>query len=191
MKFLSKNDNSEIVKQGLKYKENNPRNNSKIRDILIKEQKGFCAYTEKYIDGTTSIDIEHFDGTKKYKEVDNYYNWYAVLHWLNLRKAKDITKFNPFLLPYHESVKSRINFGAGVYYPVDQADVAAQNFIDYLGLNKPALYQERRKSVERVKFLLDNLGTDLFKEFLKNNKSDLSYITALEAELGIDLSDLI
>jgi hypothetical protein len=65
MKFFSKSNQSEILKQGLIYKEKQSKNNSLIKEILIKEQFNFCAYTEKYFDELDSIEVEHFDFSKK------------------------------------------------------------------------------------------------------------------------------
>ena len=75
MKFLTKYANSEILSNGLLYKKNSAINNRSLRDLLLKEQKGFCAYTEEYlIANTLCPEVEHFNSDKKYK--DNYYSQY-------------------------------------------------------------------------------------------------------------------
>lgn len=48
--------------------------NSNLRDILFKEQKGFCSYTETYLGRTDQKDIDHFNPSKDYNERNNYLN---------------------------------------------------------------------------------------------------------------------
>lgn len=190
MRHLDKNNNSKILGESLDYKVQSHR--PKIREYLKEKQKGLCAYSEKYIDETTSVDIEHFDGRLKDTPQDSYYNWYAVLNWLNLRKPKKIAPYLPIAQPYDTTLKDRIEYKNGIYQAKDQSDKEAQNFIDYLGLNKFELKKERDNSVKHVKFLFDMLKDEAqLKEVLKKDKLNLGYYTALEAELGIDLSDLI
>lgn len=77
MKFLSKDPNSKILAENITYKKGATKNNSNLKELLLEEQKNFCAYTEKRIQETNSIEVEHFNPAKKYK--DDYYNYYAVL----------------------------------------------------------------------------------------------------------------
>lgn len=71
MRFLKKIANSQIITDNLNY--SNVGQRDSIRAILIKEQKGFCAYSERFIKHTDSVDIEHFDARKKNTVNDNYY----------------------------------------------------------------------------------------------------------------------
>ena len=90
MKFLTKKDDSKILKEGLVYQENRAENNRRIRSLLVEEQHNFCAYTEKYFAELDSVEVEHLDASKKYD--DDYYNYYAVIRAANERKiAKDLS----------------------------------------------------------------------------------------------------
>jgi len=77
MRYFKKQNTSAIISGNLMY--DNVADRTKIRQILIKEQSGFCAYSERYIKHTDSVDIEHFDPRKKSTAEDGYYNWYAAL----------------------------------------------------------------------------------------------------------------
>ena len=87
---------------GLIYKKKS--NRLKIRKILLKEQLGFCAYSERFISQIDKVDIEHFDPRLKLSDSDNYLNWYAVLAWMNEHKPK---KIEPYLGMFH---RKQINF---------------------------------------------------------------------------------
>ena len=71
MKFLSKSKTSNILAEKIVYKPKG--DNRRLREMLAKEQKGFCAYTEKRFEGLDSVDVEHFDKSKKDKG-DDYFN---------------------------------------------------------------------------------------------------------------------
>lgn len=87
MKFLTKSANSEVLSSRLLYKKNSAVNNRNLREQLLKEQKGFCAYTEEYlIANTLCPEVEHFNTGKKYQ--DDYYNYYVVSRFANQRKMK-------------------------------------------------------------------------------------------------------
>ena len=52
MRYLKKQNNSYVVTQNLTYAVKSNRNN--IREILLTEQKRYCAYSERYIKNTDS-----------------------------------------------------------------------------------------------------------------------------------------
>ena len=89
MQYLTKNTNSEAII--LKY--TNTIERIKIREILLRtEQKGFCAYTERFVRHTDSAHIEHFYPKKEYPDkIDDYYNWYVVMAWINENRPKKLT----------------------------------------------------------------------------------------------------
>jgi hypothetical protein len=90
MRFVEKLTSSEIVSKKLHYL--NKTDRLEIRTILISEQKGYCAYSERYIKETDAVDIEHFDGRIKNTSNDDYFNWYGVLS----TKTEIIAIFNLF-----------------------------------------------------------------------------------------------
>lgn len=192
MKFLKKQPNSNILQQQLSY--NVTKDRLLLRELLVQEQQGFCAYSEMFFRSVESIDIEHFDGRLKNSEKDNYFNWYAVLAWVNSHKPKKIAPYLPILNPYAPTFSDRIKYKSGVYYAVNENDTEAENLIKYLGFNKDRLVVDRDKHLKRLKELfisLFNKDVVTFKSYLKNHKQELSFITAIEIEFQLDLSDCL
>lgn len=189
MRYLSKNSQSIIITNNWKY--TNSRHRPKICKALIKEQQGYCAYSEKYISPIHASEIEHFDARKKNTSNDDYWNWYAVLRKMNqIKMGKKIQNFLPILDPQNPQLLQRICYKAGQFQAVQQGDIEAQNLIDFLGLNDPTLARERDGFINRMKkdrarfFSNDPQG---FIDYLKDYPENSSFITALEAELGIKL----
>ena len=190
MKFLKKNIHSKIVEEGLAYR--NPNQRNRIRQILKEEQKGFCAYSERYFTNTDSIHIEHFDPRIKNTDEDNYNNWYAVLAWMNEHKPKKIDKFLPILFPNSEDIKEKIEYYDGKFIPIDSADIESKHLIEFLGFNKYELYQDRANHIDRIKSIKSLCENDEeFLHVLSNDLTNLSFLTALEAELNIELFNLL
>ena len=191
MRYLSKNSQSVIITNNWKY--TNSGHRPKIRQVLIQEQQGYCAYSEKYISPTHASEIEHFDDRKKKTADDNYWNWYAVLRKMNqIKMGKKIENYMPILDPHDPQVSQRIYYKAGQFQTVQPGDIEAQNLIDFLGWNSPTLAREREGFINRMKqdrsrFFSNN--TQDFIDYLKDKErpDNLSFITALEIELGIKL----
>lgn len=102
MKRIIKNPASQIISENLRYRSGNTR----LTDLLLKEQKNFCAYTEEYIAFNDAKDIEHFNPNLKDTEEDNYNNWYIVKHLPNQRKSA--TWLEPILYPFSADFEERI-----------------------------------------------------------------------------------
>lgn len=193
MQFLRKNPNSEILQQKLTYSAVKDR--KELRKKLLEEQKGFCAYSERFIQETDRCDIEHFYPKAEYPEKeDDYFNLYAVLSWLNEHKPKKIAPyFFPILEPNSPDLYSRIKYENGLFIAVKKEDIEATNLIKFLGLNRPELYNDRQNHVQRIESLKSLCGGDeaMFLQTLQEDRFNFSFITALEVELAISLSDLL
>jgi hypothetical protein len=193
MKFLSKKTDSEILAQNLLYKKGQAANNEILREALLKEQKNFCAYTERYINKTDSPEVEHFDASKKYS--DNYYNYYAVIRWANQAKDDEKYKGNPFFASLFFQDKAqfdaRIAYADGEYFPKDDTDKEATVLIRFLGFNKYELYSDRGKHIDNLRAILEGKNDDEKIQYFKTHKEQLSFITAIEAEFGIELYSLL
>jgi hypothetical protein len=193
MKFLTKNLQSPIHTEGLTYQKNRGENNAVLRDRLIKEQKYFCAYTEKYIQDLDSVEVEHFDSSKKYQ--DDYFNYYAVLRKPNLYKKDEKFENHAFFqtLFFHDKTAfdERIKYQDGIYYEVDEADLEARDLIDFLGFNHPSLSNARTKHLNRLNNIFKNFDDDEKLQYFDKHKEELSFITALEIELGLDFSEIL
>jgi len=195
MKFLTKNSKSVILKNKLTYRENSSRNNRKLKDELLKEQKQFCAYTELYINDLVAVDVEHFNAALKYN--DDYYNYYAVIRRANLYK-KDVDYrgakfFTSLFFQDRKQLDARIKYTDGIYIEADETDDEAKKFIDFLGFNHPALHKQRRRHIKRLSknFKDAEYSPKQRIEYFKEHKEDLSFITAIEHELELDLTNLL
>jgi uncharacterized protein (TIGR02646 family) len=194
MQYLNKNPNSEAI--NLKY--TNVSDRLKIKEILLhNEQKGFCAYTERFVKNTDSVHIEHFFPKAEYhNKVDDYQNWYVVMAWINENRPKKLVSqtetFLPILMPYEQSVSERITYKNGEFVAVNEADIEAENLIKFLSLNHFMLYKDRNAHVDYIKILRSFCSNEEeFFELLKSDKDNLSFATALKYELGIDVSKLL
>lgn len=194
MKFLGKTENSLVLKEELTYKAGQTGNNKRIKELLLQEQKNFCAYTEKYIQKMDACEIEHFNASKKY--ADNYYNYYAVLRSANLFKKDveyaDASFFQTLFFQDSESFNRRIRYsGDGYYEESDENDQEARDLIDFLGFNHEYLYEQRKKHIARLKrnFKDASYTKEKCLEYFHDFQEDLSFITAIEIHLGLDLSE--
>ncbi|MEM7536521.1 MAG: hypothetical protein AAF639_30335 [Chloroflexota bacterium] len=190
MRYLAKSNPSKILEEGWRY--SIPSHRPKIREELLKEQYNFCAYTERYITPIDACDIEHFDERKK-KNIngeDDYWNWYAVHHWINMHK-RSITNFSPIMLPYDDTLPERIRYVDGEFRAIDEDDIEAHHLIEFLGWNNPKVAEYRAKVIARhreVHQLFFAGDDEKFIEYMKQDSENLSFITALEAELGLSFS---
>lgn len=190
MKFLKKNNDSEVLEEGLNYR--NPSQRIRIREVLLIEQSGFCAYSERYALNTDSIHIDHFDPRFKNTEDDNYNNWYAVFGWMNEHKPKNIEPFLPILSPSSIELNDRIEYVEGEFKETNTTDIEAKNLIKFLGLNRYELYNDRQNHISRIKSIRDMCENDEeFLEVISNNLTYLSFLTALEIELEMNLTHLL
>jgi hypothetical protein len=192
MKFFSKKNNSEILAKGLTYKKNQAENNANLKELLIKEQFNFCAYTEKYFDELDSVEVEHFDSSQKYQ--DDYYNYYAVLRKPNLYKKdenyKNASFFQSLFFQNKEVLENRIKYvkGAFVFEEINPNDQEVKDFINFLGINNPDLYTIRKNHIKKLQFIFSFLNESEKIQFFKTHRTELSFITLLEEELEMDLS---
>lgn len=188
MRYLSKTESSRVLAEGWQYARANDR--PQIRDALLEEQSHFCAYSERFIEHIDAVDIEHFDPRLKGTDRDSYWNWYAVLHWMNQHKARRIEANEPLPQPHDASLRVRIRYVDGFFFAVDDADIEATNLIRYLGFNKPEVWRDRKSHVRRILDLRDRLAMtpDEFVEWLCRDPKNLSFLSALEAELKCSLS---
>lgn len=194
MKRIVKKEDSNILKEKLNYIIGNSSNNKKISNILFKEQKGFCAYTEEYIGRADAKDIEHFNPTLKGKNEDSYQNWFLVKHQWNKEKTTKWEKFQPILHPIDATFENRILYVDGDYILSDSEDIEAKNLIDLLKLDDILLADERKKYIKRRKSLkeLYNVDSiDFFKLLIKDDVKQISYLRAIDEEFGINIWELL
>ena len=193
MKRVLKLSTSEIISKNLYYKSN--KDNSKLGELLLKEQKYFCAYTEHYIGFDDANDIEHFNPNLKDTPSDNYYNWYKVKHLPNQRKTNNWIE--PILMPYDENFEERVIYIDGEYFARPNDD-EANNLIILLDLNNQKKVEDRKNYIKRRKESIKdrNLQSkDEIKTYFQNKIDheikSISYLRAIQEEFGIDIWNMI
>jgi hypothetical protein len=200
MKFLTKKPDSEILAKGLRYTTGRTGDNQALRNALLDEQKGFCAYTEEVLEeNTLSEEVEHFN--PGLKSNDNYYNYYTVSRYANLRKMKVDRQGDYKGAPFYTSLffqnelalRERVAYHDGWYRANKEDDNEAKQFIDYLGFNDNPLFKKRNDAVARIRRIFEK-GAYTHEdklEYFRENPLELSFITALEKELQIDLTQIL
>ena len=132
MKFLGKKATSQILQEGLTYQKNRAENNNRLKDLLLKEQYNFCAYTEKYIQELDSSEVQHFNSIIKF--ADDYYNYYAVVRKANQykkdEKYKTATFFHTLFFQNKEDFNRMVKYIDGAYEEIDQNDIEAKGLIE-------------------------------------------------------------
>lgn len=194
MKRVFKSPISQIISNKITYKSNG--DNSKLGKLLLKEQKGFCAYTEHYIGFDDANDIEHFNPNLKDRLEDNYYNWYKVKHLPNQRKTNNWIE--PILLPHVENFEDRVIYNEGEYF-AKLNDDEANNLILLLDLNNQKRVEDRKNYIKRRRESINdrNIQTDdleikkYFQDKIDNEISSISYLRAIQEEFGIDIWNMI
>ncbi len=190
MKFLKKSSDSIILRNGWTYK-GQSKNDQRIRLELIREQSGFCAYTERYLANTDVCEIEHFD--PKIKTKDDYYNYYAVLPWANDAKLKKLYTGSLFF-QNEGQLRRRIEYKNGRFRAIDKEDAEAAELIDFLGFNEFNLQKDRSNHLTRLRKIFEKgcgSSDEKFREYLSDHPAELSFPTAIEAEFQIDLGHII
>ena len=193
MKRVFKNPESIIISSKLTY--NSKKNNSILANLLLQEQKGFCAYTEHYIGFEDANDIEHFNPHLKDKIEDNYFNWYKVKHLPNQRKTKNWIE--PILFPYDIDFEKRVIYSDGEYF-AKLDDAEANNLILLLDLNNPKKVEDRKNYIKRRKQSIEDrkLKTKIeiinyFQDKIDNEMKSISYLRAIQEEFNINIWDMI
>jgi len=194
MQRIKKFENSKILEDSLEYIEGNSRNNKKISDILYKEQKGFCAYTEQFIGRADAKDIEHFNPTLKGKTDDSYKNWSLVKHQWNIEKSSKWNDFQPILHPTSNDFEERVVYDQGDYRTSQDNDIEASNLVKLLKLDDLLLADERKKYINRKKEEIEKFGLSakaFFEVLIESDLNQISYLRALKEEFKIDILNLI
>lgn len=181
---------SAIIKENLKYKSTNSSNNKRIAQILLSEQKRFCANTDEFISRTDSMDIEHFDPTLKDTPDDNYNNWFLVKHQWNQEKSYKWENYQPILYPTAKHFEERIIYADGDYIPKSNEDIEAQNLISLLKLDDAALADERKRYIKRKQEEIEIFGEDsasFFATLIEHDPVRVSYPRAIKEKFGVDV----
>lgn len=203
MKKIKKDlNNSKIIIDNLQYNCKKGANNSKLGNILLKEQKSFCAYSEEFINPIADADyIEHFNPNLKCTEYDSYSNWFKVKHKINFRKRlkelefkKDNISFDDIMHPCEIDFEKRLRYIVGEYRFEESPDTKVKNLIDFLELNMPEKIDKRRDFIARKRKELDKWGDDVedfFKTLIIDDVTQIKYLRAIQEEFKIDIWQLM
>ena len=193
MRRVFKNPNSMIISQNLIYKTTG--DNSLLGELLLKEQKYFCVYTEHYIGSDDANDIEHFNPKLKDTEADNYYNWYKVKHLPNQRKTNNWIE--NILMPYADDFEDRVIYFDGEYYAKPD-DEQADNLIKLLDLNNQKRVTNRKNYIKRRREAISERGLtskkdieNYFQDKIDNEINHIAYLRAIEHEFKINIWDML
>lgn len=194
MRKSFKTTDSKIVSESLNYIVGNSVNNKRIAQILLEEQKSFCAYTDEHISRTDADDIEHFNPTLKGTDKDNYNNWFLVKHQWNNEKGIKWQAFQPVLHPTSHDFEERVIYLDGDYVAASPLDQESINLIALLKLDDPALANNRKKYISRKRSEIMAFGqepNDFFEVLIKANPVQVSYPRAIKEEFGVDILAMI
>ncbi len=190
MRRAIKINDSEIVTKNLKY----PKSAKAIREILEREQNGFCAYTEYRINAGFSVDVEHFNPTLKGTQNDGYENWYVVSHKFNNEKSNKWTNFQPILHPTAKDFSKRIIYDKDdALYICNPKDKEAQNLINLLDLNNERLINDRKKWINSLRDLFAESQATDFQYWITHPESKrqlIQFPRAIETTFNIHLKIL-
>ena len=173
----------------------NGGDNSKLRQILFEEQKGFCAYTETFLDRTEQKDIDHFNPTKEYLERNNYMNLFLCKAQWNKEKSNKWSKFQPILSPLSDDFEERIiyNQDLKLFEAKEENDIEANNLVKLLKLDDYDLSMERKKHIELSKELMSYFEspTKYFQKTIELDSTAIKFIRSLEIEFNINIWEML
>lgn len=185
MNFLLKTSAEFAQYRELRY----PKDRDAAVNALMRLQKGFCAYSERYLKPLDSVELEHFDPRKKNTDADGFDNWHAVIRWMNAHKSRSIENYEP--LPDIGSwTTDRVWYEHGLFV-CREDDQEARNLIDFLGANRQEVFEERANHVARIKNMRKKVGDAMLLEILSESPEELSFPTAIQTELGIPAFEII
>lgn len=169
--------------------------NTALREILFKEQKGFCSYTETYLGRTDQKDIDHFNPSKDYSERNNYLNLYLCKSQWNKEKSNKWTDFQPVLSPLNDDFEKRITYNKELklFEATDENDIEATNLVTLLKLDEYDLSVERRKYIEFCRDMMKFYTSpkEYFQKVIQIDKTTLKFIRSLEIEFDVSLWDML
>ncbi|RYX81646.1 hypothetical protein EON73_04705 [bacterium] len=193
MRKANKYLNSKILTDNLTYKPGSSTS-KQISELLLQEQRSFCAYTDEYISRTDARDIEHFNPKLKDTSQDNYYNWFLVKHQWNKEKSYKWDNYQPILHPTAADFEARVVYLDGDYFAKSDLDVEAKNLIDLLKLDDAELANKRKRYIARKRKEMKAYGQDaltFFSALVKEDNCGVSYLRAIKEEFGIDVWNML
>ena len=191
MRFARKQSPNALA--GLKY----PNDRNQIRNILRAEQKGFCAYTEIFLDEVTyTPEIEHFypASDSLYAHlISDYNNLYLTTPKINRAKS-DILP--PAVALYPKDIWDKLLCSTKYFFvypnpnllPTAAEQLAVSALINYLDLNNEGLTKKRREHVRMVaEFCKKKRKQEIVEAIKAYPQTCLHFPSFLETYFKIDL----
>lgn len=170
---------------------NNIRDNAKenLKNQLMEDQKGLCAYTEAKLDFfTVDEHNDHFNPNLKDKEQDGYHNWFLTLAKTNKFKSDNWNEFQPLYHPSIDSIEDYIKYEKTTGKFEGQGDTKAVNLIELLGLNLPKLVKQRNETIKKLYRIKSNLcPQDFIKECREKYIDSIQFYSAIKAHFSEEL----
>lgn len=195
MRKQIKTNSSKILLENIEYHPGG--DNSKLRELLFVEQKGFCAYTETYLGRTDQKDIDHFNPTKDFIDRNKYHNLFLCKALWNKEKSNKWGDFQPMLNPCCDEFEDRVIFNKDlkIFEANNDEDIEAKNLVSFLKLDDPDLANERKRYLKRMKEISESYGCsleELFSKIIEKFDFDnLRFIRSVTEEYGFDLWSMI
>ena len=169
--------------------------NSNLREILFKEQKGFSSYTETYLGRSDQKDIDHFNPLQDFNERNFYFNLFLCKSQWNKEKSNKWNEFQPVLSPLTDDFEARISYNKELklFEATNDDDNDAKNLVKLLKLDDYDLSVERRKYIELCNELMRHYEnpTIYFQKVTQISLPELKFIRSLEIEFDIDIWNMI
>lgn len=200
MRFCDKNEASAKAFKGLSYEKKADK--KQMTKILLKDQRGFCAYSEEYIASgdpktgktRTAADLEHYlDQATHPKLKNDYHNLYLVTTQSHRMKNRGSKTLPPTSLMPHEA-KGRLEILDFILVASDDEDHDAAQLVKYLRLDSPQYAERVENHVKEMRELLHVIfqgNKQAFLNALKKYRHRMSYASFLEKHLEIDLEELL
>ena len=195
MRRQEKVENSEILEKNLEYFPNG--DNSELRQLLFKEQKGFCAYTETYLGRSDQKDIDHFNPSKDLSNRNEYHNLFLCKALWNKEKSNKWSKYQPILLPTSNDFEERViyNKDLKIFQAKNENDIEASNIIKILKLDDADLSDERKRYLSRMLDVSQAYGISIAEFFNKliseKHFEHINFIRSAQEEFNIDIWNMI
>ena len=195
MRRQVKLDSSKIFENDIEYISGG--DNSRLRDYLFNEQKGFCAYTETFLGRSDQKDIDHFNPSRDFADRNKYQNLFLCKALWNKEKSNKWEKYQPILNPCSEGFEDRViyNKDLKIFEAENREDIEAKNLIFLLKLDDPDLADERKRYLKRVKEISEIYGCSIEELFIKIIEKfdfdNIRFIRSVQEEFSFDLWNMI
>jgi uncharacterized protein (TIGR02646 family) len=177
--YLEKCSTGEEISEALKSK----YRDSRIKELLLRETNGKCAYCESKITHISFGDVEHIVPKTKMPELTFLYsNLTLACSICNNNKSSLHGDEESIINPYSGNPEQKM-FALGIILYAKSGSPDADNTITLLDLNRAGLLEKRREKVDKIVILIDRwfvmkpgaIKDAILKQIIKEGSSDKEY----------------